>query len=117
MEGDWSLKVIKPFKSVLREFNKLGWITNLAVEDGEDIHFVLREPIIRFQKLYEKEITRVLGATINAALSENAFRFDASDLMPVEIGQGAFWSEMTELASNGPGYIDTALDNIENAWP
>ena len=67
--------------------------------------------------LYEKEITRVLGATINAALSENAFRFDASDLMPVEIGQGAFWSEMTELASNGPGYIDTALDNIENAWP
>ena len=57
LEGDWSLKVIKPFKSVLREFNKLGWITNLAVEDGEDIHFVLREPIIRFQKLYEKEIT------------------------------------------------------------
>ena len=54
---------------------------------------------------------------MNAALSENAFRFDASDLMPVEIGQGAFWSEMTELASNGPGYIDTALDNIENAWP
>jgi hypothetical protein len=37
--------------------------------------------------------------------------------MPVEIGQGAFWSEMTELASNGPSYIDTALDNIENAWP
>ena len=67
--------------------------------------------------LYELEITRVLGATINAALSENAFRFDASDLMPVEIGQGAFWSEMTELASNGPSYIDTALDNIEKAWP
>ena len=67
--------------------------------------------------LYEKEITRVLAETINAALSENAFRFDASDLMPVEIGQGAFWTEMTELASNGPGYIDTALDNIENAWP
>jgi len=67
--------------------------------------------------LYELEITRVLAETINAALSENAFRFDASDLMPVEIGQGAFWSEMTELASNGPGYIDTALDNIENAWP
>ncbi len=57
LEGDWSIKVIKPFKSVLREFSRLGWITNLAVEDGEEIHFVLREPIIRFQKLYEKEIT------------------------------------------------------------
>ena len=67
--------------------------------------------------LYELEITRVLAETITGALAENAFRFDASDLMPVEIGQGAFWTEMTELASNGPGYIDTALDNIENAWP
>jgi len=37
--------------------------------------------------------------------------------MPVEVGQGTFWSEMTELASNGPGYIDTALSNIENSWP
>ena len=50
-------------------------------------------------------------------LYENAFRFDASDLMPVEVGQGTFWSEMTELASNGPDYIDTALSNIENSWP
>ncbi|MBC3844961.1 MULTISPECIES: condensin complex protein MksE [Winogradskyella] len=56
-EGDWSIKVIKPFKSVLRDFNKLGWITNLGIEDGEEIHFELREPIIRFQKLYEDEIT------------------------------------------------------------
>ena len=34
--------------------------------------------------------------------------------MPVE--NGGAWSEMTELASNGPGYIDTALDNIEKAY-
>ena len=67
--------------------------------------------------MYELEISRVLAETINAALSENAFRFDASDLMPVEVGQGTFWSEMTELAGNGPDYIDTALSNIENSWP
>jgi hypothetical protein len=30
---------------------------NLGIEDGEEIHFELREPIIRFQKLYEDEIT------------------------------------------------------------
>ena len=59
----------------------------------------------------------VQAQAMSTRISANAFRFDASDLMPVEVGQGAFWSEMTELASNGPSYIDTALDNIENSWP
>ena len=67
--------------------------------------------------LYSKDITRVLADTITGALSENAFRFDASDLMPPEVGAGSFWKEMMNLAVEGPGYIDTALDNIEKSWP
>jgi alpha-glucoside transport system substrate-binding protein len=43
--------------------------------------------------------------------------FDASDLMPPEVGAGAFWTESVQLVANGPDYLDTALQNIEAAWP
>jgi len=67
--------------------------------------------------LYAAPINRILGDTITDALAANAFRFDASDLMPPEVGAGSFWKEMMNLAVEGPGYIDTALDNIEKSWP
>ena len=58
--------------------------------------------------LYSKDITRVLADAITGALAENAFRFDASDLMPPEVGAGSFWKEMMNLAVEGPGYVNTA---------
>ena len=67
--------------------------------------------------LYSKDITRVLADAITGALAENAFRFDASDLMPPEVGAGSFWKEMMNLAVEGPGYVNTALDTIEKSWP
>ena len=67
--------------------------------------------------LYASPINKILGDTIAAALSANSFRFDASDLMPPEVGAGSFWKEMMNLAVEGPGYIDTALDTVENSWP
>ena len=67
--------------------------------------------------LYSKDITRVLADAITGALAENAFRFDASDLMPPEVGAGSFWKEMMNSAVEGPGYVNTALDNIEKSWP
>ena len=67
--------------------------------------------------LYAAPINKILGDTIAAALSANSFRFDASDLMPPEVGAGSFWKEMMNLAVEGPGYIDTALDTIEKSWP
>ena len=50
-------------------------------------------------------------------MSADAFRFDASDLMPPEVGAGSFWKEMMNLAVEGPGYIGTAMDNIDKSWP
>ena len=67
--------------------------------------------------LYAAPINKILGDTIAAALSANSFRFDASDLMPPEVGAGSFWKEMMNLAVEGPGYIDTALNNVETSWP
>jgi alpha-glucoside transport system substrate-binding protein len=47
---------------------------------------------------------------------ELTFRFDASDLMPAEVGSGAEWRELTEwIASDKDD--KAVLDDIEAAWP
>ena len=43
-------------------------------------------------------------------------RFDASDLMPGEVGAGAFWKETVAWIS-GSQDLDTTLKNIDSAWP
>jgi len=67
--------------------------------------------------LYSKDINRILGTIIADALAADAFRFDASDLMPPEVGAGSFWKEMMNLAVEGPDYIDAAMENIDTSWP
>jgi serine/threonine protein kinase/ABC-type glycerol-3-phosphate transport system substrate-binding protein len=54
---------------------------------------------------------------IQDALTIDSFRFDASDLMPVEIGQGAFWEGMLTYLDEGPGSVDRILEDIEASWP
>ncbi|WEV64169.1 ABC transporter substrate-binding protein [Bifidobacterium sp. ESL0732] len=44
------------------------------------------------------------------------FRFDASDLMPSEVGSGSFWKKMTEYFAQNKSEKDT-LDQIEATWP
>jgi len=66
---------------------------------------------------YSSDLYKEFGAIVADALAANAFRFDASDLMPPEVGAGSFWKEMMNLAVEGPGYVDTALDNIQKSWP
>lgn len=46
---------------------------------------------------------------------DTVFRFDASDLMPAEVGASAFWTSMNDYVSGKP--LDTVLTDIENAWP
>lgn len=48
---------------------------------------------------------------------ENAvFRFDASDLMPGEVGAGSFWREMTNWIANDKD-DKAVLDAIQSSWP
>jgi serine/threonine protein kinase/ABC-type glycerol-3-phosphate transport system substrate-binding protein len=54
---------------------------------------------------------------IGKALEVDAFRFDASDLMPPEIGQGMFWESMMRYLEQGPGSLDAILAELETAWP
>jgi alpha-glucoside transport system substrate-binding protein len=44
-----------------------------------------------------------------------AIRFDASDMMPSEVGTGTFWSGMVNYVSGADG--ETVLQEIENSWP
>ncbi len=44
------------------------------------------------------------------------FRFDASDLMPADVGAGTFWTEST-AAVNGDKSASDAADAIEASWP
>ena len=46
---------------------------------------------------------------------DTVFRFDASDLMPAEVGASSFWTNMNDYVSGKP--LDTVLSDIENAWP
>ncbi|MGH2734255.1 MAG: ABC transporter substrate-binding protein [Actinomycetota bacterium] len=46
-----------------------------------------------------------------------ALRFDASDTMPAEVGQGTFWSGMVDWVSAGGDNTEQVFDDIEKSWP
>lgn len=59
-----------------------------------------------------QEIARIAYS----ALEQDRFRFDASDLMPAEIGTNVFWSAMIDLFSGEPGRAAGIATGIESAW-
>ena len=54
---------------------------------------------------------------VYAALADDTFRFDGSDLMPPPIGQGLFWDAMMRYATEGPERLDAILAELDAAWP
>ncbi|MEI2776965.1 MAG: extracellular solute-binding protein [Tetrasphaera sp.] len=61
---------------------------------------------------YPNDVTRQMAKIVAEA---DVFRFDASDLMPKEVGSGTFWTEMVKWMG---GQDDkTTLANIEKSWP
>lgn len=61
---------------------------------------------------YPTEVNKNLAKILMEA---KVFRFDASDLMPAEVGAGSFWNEMVEYV-NGKD-IDMVLNDIDTSWP
>ena len=49
-------------------------------------------------------------------VSADPFRFDASDLMPGEVGAGEFWRSGTDYVS-GSKTAQEFADDVEDAWP
>jgi alpha-glucoside transport system substrate-binding protein len=62
---------------------------------------------------YTNDIDRRVAQAI---LDAKTVRFDASDLMPGEVGAGSFWKAMTDYIS-GSIDLDTALQEIDASWP
>ena len=66
---------------------------------------------------YSDDLLRDASAVLTKSLKEKTGRFDASDLMPGEVGTGSFWTEMINYVRNGPSSLDAALKKVEDSWP
>jgi alpha-glucoside transport system substrate-binding protein len=64
---------------------------------------------------YETAASISFAETITAALAANTFAFDASDLMPPEVGQRSFWDGMIDWSRGTP--TQEVVDSIEASWP
>jgi alpha-glucoside transport system substrate-binding protein len=62
-------------------------------------------------ELYADDTLKGMGEILLGATS---FRFDASDLMPSEIGAGAFWTGMVEYMRTGDAAAEA--EAIQDAW-
>lgn len=60
---------------------------------------------------YPNEVIRSIARSVAEA---DAFRFDASDMMPAEIGAGAFWEGMTNFVTGVPA--ETVAEEIQETW-
>ncbi len=74
-------------------------------------------PNRRFDLSNYEPFERHQAEIIDAALADDAFRFDASDLMPPEIGADLFWKAMMRYAEEGPASLDAILTELDAAWP
>lgn len=66
---------------------------------------------------YANDILADASVILTGALAEGTGRFDASDLMPAEVGSGSFWTGMIEYMRGGPDSVDGILQDIEDSWP
>jgi alpha-glucoside transport system substrate-binding protein len=66
------------------------------------------------QSLY---VAPSLAAQAEIVADADFARFDGSDMMPGAVGTGAFWTEMVNYIQRGGEDLDTALANIDAAWP
>jgi alpha-glucoside transport system substrate-binding protein len=66
---------------------------------------------------YANDILADASVVLAEALSNGTGRFDASDLMPAEVGSGSFWTGMIRYVSEGPDSLQSVLDEIEDSFP
>jgi alpha-glucoside transport system substrate-binding protein len=66
---------------------------------------------------YANEILADASVELTTALEGGTGRFDASDMMPSEVGGGSFWTGMLDYMTGGPDSLDGVLDDIEASWP
>ena len=58
-----------------------------------------------------------LSVANQIASGATAIGFDASDLMPPAVGQGSFWTGVSDWANNNGSNTDAVLQAIDESWP
>jgi alpha-glucoside transport system substrate-binding protein len=66
---------------------------------------------------YANEILADSAVILTDAIANDTGRFDASDLMPGEVGAGSFWTGMVQYMQEGPESLSSVLEEIESSWP
>jgi alpha-glucoside transport system substrate-binding protein len=66
---------------------------------------------------YANEILADASTVLTEAIETGAGRFDASDLMPAEVGTGSFWTGMVDYMQAGPDALPEILEEVEASWP
>ncbi|MFA5571070.1 MAG: ABC transporter substrate-binding protein [Sphaerochaetaceae bacterium] len=61
---------------------------------------------------YPNAIERSLA---EALVDAQVFRFDASDLMPAQVGAGSFWTGIVDWVNGKP--VKQMLDEVQRSWP
>ena len=83
-----------------------GWIKSVGVNSPN-----VKVPAEWYAGNYK---LKVANDILNNATSIN---FDASDLMPVSVGQGSFWTNISDWANNNGKNTDDVLKKIDESWP
>lgn len=66
---------------------------------------------------YANDLLAGASEVLTESLDQGTGRFDASDLMPPEVGAGSFWTGMVKYMRQGPDSVDQVLSDIEASWP
>jgi alpha-glucoside transport system substrate-binding protein len=67
-------------------------------------------------KRYGDDFTRDFAGIVHDSLAAGLYRFDASDMMPPEVGSGTFWAGMRDLL-DGVKTVPEVLSDIDASWP
>jgi serine/threonine protein kinase/ABC-type glycerol-3-phosphate transport system substrate-binding protein len=85
--------------------------------DGSELDQGLIVANRRFGLGHYPSFWREQASLVYDALASDAFRFDASDLMPPEVGAERFWNAIMTYSTEGPDSLDRLLKELDAAWP
>jgi len=83
-----------------------GWIKSVGVLSPN-----VKVPAAWYANNYKLKVAN------DIASAATAIGFDASDLMPPAVGQGSFWTGISDWANSNGTNTDATLKAIDDSWP
>jgi alpha-glucoside transport system substrate-binding protein len=83
-----------------------GWIQSVGVLSPN-----VKTPAEWYADNYKLKVANEIAS------NATAIGFDASDLMPPAVGQGTFWTGVSDWANNNGANTDAILQAIDDSWP